>query len=363
MAIRKHWLLFSLIIVVLINFVGMFIVQRSPKSILENRQLAIRLQLPKSILQLPMWFKESLTPFIHDTFVFREASIKANRAIKLAVGDEPNNDVWTGKNGWLYLASPLVVARKGPYGDPYSDMFGSKSYTNASVEFARIARLVDICQNSRSKLIVLYPPNKETIYPEFLPTRPPRKITALDDLEAMLTKLPISVIGVKRGLLTAKSNIRNMNLYYQFDTHWNYFGATPTALSLMDEISKLSGKHVIKPVFTTEKSGARVSDLAVMNRSLSEEPEFIVKFQASHGHAIMDHYGKVIACGPVSGVRPKVLVFRDSFFSAIEPFFMHSNIDMVTHHSNWDFIDIERQITVEKPDVVIFEKVERYIGD
>jgi hypothetical protein len=42
---------------------------------------------------------------------------------------------------------------------------------------------------------------------------------------------------------------------------------------------------------------------------------------------------------------------------------MHSNVDMVTHHSNWDFIEIERQITIEKPDVVIFEKVERYIVD
>lgn len=363
MAIRKHWLLFSLIIVVLLNFAGMFIVQRSPKSILENRQLAVRLQRPKSILRLPMWFKESLTPFIQDTFLFREASIKSNRAIKLAFGDEPNNDVWTGKSGWLYLASPLVAARKGPYGDPYSDMFGDKSNRDAATEFARITRLVDICKKSSSKLIVMYPPNKETIYPEYLATQPPSKISALDDLEAKLTKLPISVIHVKRGLLTAKSNNRNTNLYYHFDTHWNYYGATPTALSLMDEISKLSGQHVKKPIFTTEKSGARVSDLAVMNRSLSKEPEFVVKFQGSHGHAIMDHYGIVPACIPVTGARPKVLVFRDSFFSALEPFFMHTSIDMVTHHSNWDFIEMDRQIMVEKPDVVIFEKVERYIGD
>ena len=102
MAIRKHWLLFSLIIVVLVNFVGMFIVRRSPKSILENRQLALRLQLPKSILRSPMWFKESLAPFIQDTFLFREASIRYNRGLKVAIGDEPNNDVWTGKNGWLF---------------------------------------------------------------------------------------------------------------------------------------------------------------------------------------------------------------------------------------------------------------------
>ena len=341
----------------------MFIVRRSPKSILENRQLAVRLQLPKSILRSPMWFKESLAPFIQDTFLFREASIRYNRGLKLAIGDEPNNDVWTGKNGWLYLVSPLVAARKGPYGDPYSDMFGDKSKLDAATEFARITRLVDICKKSSSKLIVLYPPNKETIYPEFLPSQPPSKTSALDDLEAKLTTLPVSVIRVKRGLLTTKSNNRNTNLYYQFDTHWNYFGAIPTALKLMNEISILSGQYVKKPVFTTEESGTRVSDLAVMNRSLSKEPEFIVKFQGSHGHAIIEHYGKVQACGPVSGVRPKVLVFRDSFFSALEPFFMHTNIDMVTHHSNWDFIEIERQITVEKPDVVIFEKVERYIGD
>jgi len=100
-----------------------------------------------------------------------------------------------------------------------------------------------------------------------------------------------------------------------------------------------------------------------MKRSLHKETKLIVKFQGSLGHTIVDHYGKVPACGPVSVVRPKVLVFRDSFFSALEPFFMHSNVDMVTHHSNWDFIEIERQITIEKPDVVIFEKVERYIVD
>jgi hypothetical protein len=310
-----------------------------------------------------MWFKESLAPFIQDTFLFREASIRGNRGLKLAIGDEPNNDVWTGKNGWLYLASPLAAARKGPYGDPYSDMFADKSKLDAAIEFERITRLVDICEKTSSKLIVLYPPNKETIYPEFLATQPPGKLSALDQLEVKLTTLPISVIGVKRRLLSMKLSKYDHNLYYQQDTHWNYYGAIPTALNLIDVISKVTGCHVEPPVFTIEKSGLRVSDLAVMNRSLSKEPEFMVKFSKSHSHIIFEHLGEVHPCIQTDANKIKVLVFRDSFFSALEPIFMHSNVELVTYRSNWNFAEIESLITTEIPDVVIFEKVERFIGD
>jgi hypothetical protein len=34
---------------------------------------------------------------------------------------------------------------------------------------------------------------------------------------------------------------------------------------------------------------------------------------------------------------------------------MHSNVDVVTQHSNWNISEIERQITVEEPDLVMFE--------
>jgi hypothetical protein len=363
MEIRKYWLLTSLGFIVLVNVVGMFIVQRSPKSILENRQLAVRLQLPKSILRSPMWFKESLAPFIQDTFLFREASIRGNRGLKLAIGDEPNNDVWTGRNGWLYLASPLVAARKGPYGDPYSDMFGDKSKLDATVEFERITRLSDICKKSSSKLIVLYPPNKETIYPEFLSTQPPIKISALDQLEAKLTTLPISVVDVKHRLLSMKVRNKDNYLFYQQDTHWNYYGAIPTALNLIDVISKVTGCNVAPPICSIEQSGERVSDLAVMNRSLDRESEFIVNFKGSHAHTIVDQYGKIPTCMTHGISKLKVLAFRDSFFSALEPVFRHLNVELVTCRSNWDYAEIEHRITVEKPDVVIFEKVERYIGD
>lgn len=363
MAIRNYWLLFSLGIVVLVNFAGMLIVRRSPKSILENRQLTVRLQSPKSLLRSPMWLKESLAPFLQDTFLYREASIKLNRGIKLAVRDEPNNDVWTGKKGWLYLASPLVAARVGPYGDPYSDMFGDKSKHDAAIEFARITRLVDICKKSGSKLIVLYPPNKETIYPEFLATQPPSKKSALDELEAKLTTLPVQVIRVKSGLLTAKSDNGNTNLFYQFDTHWNYYGASLIAVNLIDLISELSGFHVHQPVFTIEQSGLRISDLAVMNQSLSSEPEYIVKFRGSHGHKFIDRYGKVPDCIQRSRKSPKVLVFRDSFFAFLQPYFMHSNVDMTTCRNGLSFEDIELKINAEKPNVVIFERLERFIGD
>ena len=363
MSIRKYWLLISLGIIVLINFGSLLLSPSSPKTNLENRQLVTSLKSPKSFRSLPMWFAEYLTPYLRDTFLFREAAIKIHRRVKNLIRDEPNYEVWTGSDGWLFLGSPLVSGRTGSNGDPYSDMLGYQSNHHAEVEFFRVRKLAEICTLSNAKLIVMYPPNKETIYSNHLLTKISSETSALDRLEAKLSTLPITVIPVKRMLLTAKSSNNIRNLYYTKDSHWNFYGASLIFLCLVDKISTSSDCILRKPVFTIRRTGDRVSDLAFMTRSYVTEPDFSLEFHQSHTHQIVvDHYGKVANCNTATVTRPKVLVFRDSFFWALEPFFMHTDVDMITQYSHWTLEEMAQRITAEKPDVVVFEKVERHIG-
>jgi alginate O-acetyltransferase complex protein AlgJ len=366
MALRKHWLLVVFGLTVLSNFISLLYVRVAPLSVLENGQLVTSLRPPSTIVRSPLWFKESLSPYIQDTAFFRETAIKLHCRIKLLLGDEPNSDVYMGKQGWLYLGSPLVSGRRGRFGDPYSTMLGNNSFDKSNTELERISKLSGICERAKTRLIILLPPNKESIYREYLPVPVKVSKTSLDMLEVKFNDEHATLLPAKSLLLESKARFSSTKLYYKRDSHWNFFGASSVASRLIDEITRISGRVVKKPKFSIIETGVRISDLSKMNQSREPEVEYGVKFDDGHVHQAGDHFGTYGVLQNCTNMLPnsvKILVFRDSFFTAIEPFFMHSNVKVVSTKCSWNFDAIRRSITVEQPDVVIFEKIERNIGE
>jgi hypothetical protein len=364
MAIRKYWLLIAFTAIVVLNLVNLLSTNQSSE-LLASKQKFTGLQPPKDVFRAPMWLKEHLTPYIADNFVGRQLAIFVKRRTKLMVGDEPNFHVLTGKKEWLFLGSPLVAVRDA-YGDSYSDMLGFNSTVQSEVEAARVQKLARICKQNNARLIVIYPPNKNTMYAEFLPSKERTSLTALTSLEQSLAAIPVSVIYAKSLLEDAKHKSKDQYLYYPQDSHWNYHGASIVALNLIDKVSRLTGVDLVKPEFEIVKGGSRVSDLSRMNDSYEEEPDYKVVFGHGHQHSVTDHtgtYGKLLTCVHRDMTRVKIVVFRDSFFSALEPFLMHTNVNLVSEFGSWEFDKMTALISEEQPDVVVFERIERLIGE
>ncbi|MBK9300545.1 MAG: hypothetical protein IPN14_08045 [Bacteroidetes bacterium] len=90
------------------------------------------------------------------------------------------------------------------------------------------------------KFYILVPPNKERIYPDFMPKR--IKIidgighNSLDYLSKYFWEIGgIKLIDPSDSLLAAR---RRKDVYYKTDTHWNTFGGFKAYQKLMHEIVK-----------------------------------------------------------------------------------------------------------------------------
>ena len=138
-----------------------------------------------------------------------------------SLGISPIPEAVLGADGWLYYSGPVgekLLDRHVRGRDPFSQD-----------ELQRWRRLLlDRTRHFRSigaKYVFVIAPNKESIYPEHLPSWIGPKLgpSRLDQLLAYLKSTPeVIVIDLRPSLIADKNEA---SLYYRTDTHWNARGA------------------------------------------------------------------------------------------------------------------------------------------
>ncbi len=278
--------------------------------------------------------------YFTDNFILKYAYISRLSALRKQVFNYSNPEirVIAGKDGWMFYNSCH-------YADPGMDEFcGLKPLSEA--ELASIATTLQIaqrwCDLHGIVFIPLICPDKQSIYPEFLPSI----YTSYREncYDQMLAANPM-LINLKKALLDAKPKTI-FPLYYKTDTHWNKLGA----FLAVSELSKAI--HTKFPV-------SKVLNLADI--SISEQ----------HTDTGMDLARMLVWTGPVdeteltirfnkrAGTRVhKAFVFHDSFFDAMEPSVSQLFDTVQTRHSCFGPLQMQ-EILDAKPDVLIIEVVER----
>jgi hypothetical protein len=137
------------------------------------------------------------------------------------LGISPIPEAVLGTDGWLYYTGPVsekLLDRHVRGRDPFSQD-----------ELERWRRLLlDRTRHFRSigaKYVFVIAPNKESIYPEHLPSwiGPRLGPSRVDQLLAYLKSVPeVTVIDLRSSLIADK---KAATLYYKTDTHWNTRGA------------------------------------------------------------------------------------------------------------------------------------------
>ena len=223
---------------------------------------------------------------------------------------------------------------------------------------------------------VVMVPDKHTVYPEFLPERIRARlaISRFQQIKDFMGDTPC-LVDLRPALLNAKAQNKG-RLYIHTDSHWTNLGAYKGYRHIMLSLGEAYRECIVDmPDHEAITGGAVTRDLARFNGLDSIEGD--VYFPAIFGPDFSFRRGQVLLpegyatanfpLGVFSTFNPKmdksVVVFRDSFASSMEPF-LSSSFRRATFYWTMPSDDLfYKVIELERPDVVIEERAERYFKD
>jgi hypothetical protein len=336
---------------------GMWLKLDSFKQLDENRQLA-----KPPPLGFTTEFRSAYARYFNDHFGFRSFLVRANFIFKYYfLGASPSNQVILGKNGWLFYTGDGEI----------EDFRGITKYDSKTLEkWAKTLEMKRIWLEKRGiRYLFLVPPNKSSIYGEFLPDscNHVRENTALDEFFEYLKKhTRVTVVDFRQALLAEKSKER---VYHRTNTHWNEYGAFIAYRHIMKPVVQWFPSLRIQTVddYLIEKEigwGGDLADLIGGSEYINEE---YINLKPLDNHSFKIEDIDSIVKSPITFEQndssfPRALIFRDSFFSSVAPFlaahFQHSKYYWQAWNTS---TPIEEIVSSQKPDIVIEEITERLL--
>ena len=317
----------------------------------EKRKLAALPALPTSFATL--WkYPSKFAAYYGDNFGLRAPLIRLHGlAMYRLFGMSPSDKVLTGRDGWLYYADDSSL----------EDYRSLTPFQPAAMEKWREileARQAWLAKRG-AKLVVVLACDKYVIYPEFLPADYRRKDTPyrVDELTKYLARnSKLTVVSLHQPLLAAKGD----RLYHRTDTHWNDRGAFIGYREILAAIGQQPLEY--KPVETMTE-GWDLARMMGLNDLIREEDRQLQPRAPRRAEIVeIDRKDPTWNVGRVAlevkdhPAWPKLVVFRDSFGSALVPFLAeHFRRSLFLWQYDFDPAIIEK----EKPDYVVWEVTSR----
>ena len=329
--------------------------------LMENRQ-------PKPLPKTPMNQKElasypsKFEAFFKDSYGLRTEMIKLHNELQLSLFDHSKSKrVVVGKDGWLFFGDRRTT--------PYARAEEPLSFERLEIYRKELEGHRDWMASQGIAFVPFIAPIKHAIYPEFVSTLqlPGDRVRRKRQVLAHFAKFSdLQFIDLTPALWAKRHEER---LYHKTDTHWNYRGAWIGYKTVMGQCAAIHSSLVSYPdsVLTWRAETTPGLDLARLLRMPQELPEEQFLFDAPGLPTYERIRTELCAdCGipteamlvtaSVETERPRAVVFGDSFFENLRPFFAPHFSRMVgvgSHRIN------RALIAHEKPDVVFLEVVER----
>ncbi len=290
---------------------------------------------------------------------------------------------YIGKEGWLFL------------GDQYDATVSTRRIGLTEEEKIRADKIIQgfglwdkyFKSHGVEAFQIMIGPDKETIYPEYLPewakaSGPTRTDALFFDKNSDL------FFDTRKPLLMAKSFYKQ-RIYYKTDTHWNSLGAWVAFDAFIKSLSdkgSIDGKWLTKEQVSrfevVESKGGDLSGFLRLSGDLLDED---VVFNAPKIRRInverTEYYtGEVLGNkgNPYIGTPKtvllaksdgalnikKVLWLRDSFGSAVSPFMSATFSEVLqVHYGNIDDAIVKELLEKFQPDYVFITAVEKGLLD
>ncbi|MEG1010252.1 MAG: hypothetical protein RSE54_00205 [Ruthenibacterium sp.] len=259
--------------------------------------------------------------------------------------------VLAGTDGWLF------------YRDTLPDFYGGAAYTQQQLAAAkqRLVRMQTLCKERNIPFYVMFTPNKLSVYgDEYLP-----KYAALRDTDAVRIEAAVDYLRTNTTIPVAyprevlRQHRDDALLYYKQDTHWSELGAY---LAYREWYETYAGETLPALAEAQLVDGTLQNDLAqMMNIAMQHEQYRAVDLQRGITVKLeyMDLQAGITRCSSTNQNGKKLLMVRDSFAKMLIPYLAQDFEESVFYRTlDMDALTGE-MLDEEKPDVVIFELVER----
>ena len=328
---------------------------------MEKRELAEKPKLTlKTLLSFPTQYEE----YFNDHFGFRNLLVYWNNMIKvkyLEASPFPTK-VIIGRDDWLFYAGEGAL-------ENYRRRF---IFTKQTLEQIRqnVEKRNKWFRSRGIAYYLVFVPEKQTIYPEFMPTSIQRmgKYSKLDQVVSYLKKhSDVTVVDLREGLLRQKK--KKDILYDRLGTHWNEWGAFVGCKQLINAIAKdvpdvpslKLSDYLIKREIV---EGGELPDMIALQGSFFKENVVKVvsknerQFKLLEGNLQQDKIESIVISENENNNLPRLVMFRDSFATRMIPYLSECFSRSVYV---WSFGCDTNLIEREKPDIVINEVEERYL--
>ncbi|MBI2850572.1 MAG: hypothetical protein HYX80_05955 [Chloroflexi bacterium] len=255
-----------------------------------------------------------------------------------------------GKENWLY------------YGEPMNRLVNEGLLTDAQIDKA-IDELVYISDSLKERgvhLLFLLVPDKQLIYPEFMPEKyndvTGTQLSSYERMSQALSATDIDFIDT-RPILLEKKRETGFRLYYMRDNKWNQYGN----FLMTQEIMSRLGKSF--PVPQYELTSVDTSATRILTEELGNDLNLMMQSLVS--------WSEKGAPEPVYSVSekegaPGILWYGDCFGTPMTDFIRQNWPNSVTYVSLWSNYgfplsfreDLERRLNGEK--IVVIELDEHY---
>ena len=306
-------------------------------------------------------YRENLKTYIRDNFGFRVELLKLNILANYYIGVSAIPTLLSGKEGRLFLKKDWNALDQYRGIDRFSDI--------------ELDRWIDIMEsyqkwldNQKIDFIILIAPNQESIYSEFMPDYA-YKVNSDLRIKQVLRRVherhsSLNIIYPRSDLMNAKKEYPSNFLYHQLENHWNELGSFVSYQTLMRDIQKRFSSVVPLAVSDIDIKSIPIQwDIPPLSEIESRvnlvgnsKVRFIesLKDDANPGRMLKTYSDVTTPLG--------ILVYGDSFADVgLLNYLRESFQFVISVETNWSQFPtflIENQ----KPNIVIFEMVERYLA-
>lgn len=283
--------------------------------------------------------------WLSEHFAFRAELVTLNNKLHTDVlGVSAEETVIQGKDDWLFLAETM------------DDYTGTAPCTARELHnMVRTLSLMEAyAQQQGAEFLFVSPPNKATLYGEYLPYWYQRG--AESNLSRLTQQLQDE--GVSYLDLTSLLSESDMPLYHKRDSHWTNAGARLAYDAILTQLgmphdSYADAAYTITADWTGDLDGLGFPTLGHLDEQVTYETDFSALYQFATRQTSVEASDLQTVAHEKSGA---MLMFRDSFGNALIPF-VSSSVGTVRYQK---YVPYQLELLEDGGyDAVVIELVER----
>lgn len=348
-------------------FFGTILSEKKAISPQEKRLLAKFPEFSVNSAALVEWPK-SLSEYLKDHLYYRENLVLLNALVRVKVFERsPTFMVLAGEEGWYFYMGDWALHDFLHTPDKADDEL-TRSWEKL------ITHRQQSLHEFGANYLVAIAPNKECLYPEFLPGRIRTK-AGVPILQLMSQRMRSSVnsnhfIDLTEPLQLVKSD---QLLYYKTDSHWNSRGSYFAYRAIIDKVRlwhpgivPLSDNNFDKRQIEISNKGDLVLLMGLIGAISEKDEEWDVQYPCakSEDRTVTSEtlpVGKsLVANGCSAGAPLRVLVISDSFGESMKRY-ISQTFQYVVYSRELNVPDLRNFITQHRFDIVLDLRVGRHL--